>query len=90
MFFCDDTWETLLKRKGKWQTFFTFLEKISSWACLLGLGLKLIFHWKAQCFILARLLLNFAFMITESWITEKRKVLSEKMLILEDKAPTKL
>ena len=30
--FCDDAWETLLflKRKGGWQTFFSFLEKIVS------------------------------------------------------------
>ena len=30
--FCDDAWETLLllKRKGEWQTFFSFLEKITS------------------------------------------------------------
>ena len=27
--FCDDAWETLLlKRKGGWQTFFSFLEKL--------------------------------------------------------------
>ena len=36
--FCDDAWETLLllKRKVGWQNFFSFLEKITSWACLLA------------------------------------------------------
>ena len=46
--FCNDAWKTflLLKRKGGWQTFFSFLEEITSWACSLRSGLKLIFHWK--------------------------------------------
>ena len=71
--------------KGWWQTFFSFLEKITSWACLLGSGLKLIFHWKAHCFILERSLLSSKVVITESWITEKKEVSSAKSLVLEDK-----
>ena len=82
--FCDDAWETLLllKRKGGWQTFFSFLEKITSWACLLGSGLKLILHWKSLCFILARSLSSSEVVITNSWIREKREVSSAKSLVL--------
>ena len=70
-------------------TNFSFLEKITSWACLLGSGLKLIFHWKAHCFILERSLLSSKVVITESWITEKREVSSAKSLVLEDKPSAK-
>ena len=78
--FCDDAWETLLllKRKEGWQTFFSFLEKITSWACLLRSGLKLIFHWKVQCFILESSLLSSKVVITESWIAEKKKYHQQK------------
>ena len=83
--FRDDAWETLLlllKRKGEWQTFFSFLGKSISWAYLLGSGLKLIFHWNAHSFILARSLLSSEIVITESWIAEKREVSSAKSLVL--------
>ena len=83
--FCDDAWETLLlKRKGGWQTFFDFLEKITYWAYLLRSRLKLIFHWKAHCFILARSLLSFDVIITDSWITGKWAVSSAKSLVLNN------
>ena len=74
--FCDDARTTLLllKRKGGWQNFSSFLEKITFWACLLRSGLKLIFHWQAHCFILEKSLLSSKeVVITESWITEKKK-----------------
>ena len=90
--FCDDAWETLLlllKHKGGWQTVFSFLKKITSWACLLRSRLKLIFHWQAHCFTLARSLLSSEVIITESWITEKREVSSAKRLVLEDKPSAK-
>ena len=70
-------------------TNFSFLEKITSWACLLGSGLKLIFHWKAHCFILERSLLSSKVVITETWITEKREISSAKSLVLEDKPSDK-
>ena len=55
----------LLKVKGRWFIFlvylpwsynikFMFLLKISSWTCLLGSGLKLIFHWYAELLIFTR------------------------------------
>ena len=71
--------------KGGWKTFFSFLEKMTSRACLLGSGLKLIFHWKAHCFILERSILSSKVLITESWIMEKREASSAKSLVLEDK-----
>ena len=70
-------------------TNFSFLEKITSWACLLESGLKLIFHWEAHYFILERSLLSSKVVITESWITEKREVSSAKSLVLEDKPSAK-
>ena len=89
-YFCDDAWETLLlfKRKGGWQNFFSFLEKKYF---LLRSGLKLIFHCKAHCFILARSLLSSEVVITDSWITEKKEswVSSAKNLELEDKPSAK-
>ena len=76
--FCNYAWETilLLKRIRGGQTFFSFLEKITSWACMLGSGLKLMFHWKARSFILDRSLLSCKVVTTESWATGKRKVSS--------------
>ena len=90
--FCDDAWETLLLLKCivGWQIIFSFLEKITSWACLLGSGLKLIFHWKVHCFILKISLLSSKVVITVSWITKKRDVSSCKSLVLEDKSSAKL
>ena len=38
----------LLKVKGGWELFLVFLEKITSFACLLGSGLNCIFHWKTH------------------------------------------
>ena len=67
--------------KGGWQTFFSFLEKNTSWACLLGSGLELILHSKVHCFILARSLLSSEVVITESWITGKRELSSAKSLV---------
>ena len=79
--FCKDTWETLLllKRKGGWQTFLSYLENIASWPYLLRSGLKLIYHWKVHCFILSTSVLSSEFAITESWITGKRRGISKKL-----------
>ena len=79
----------LLKHKRRWQNFLSFLAKITSLACLLRSELKLIFHWKAHCFILARSLLSSEVIITESWITRKREVLSAKSLVFDDKISAK-
>ena len=90
--FCDDAWETLLlKRKGGWQTLVWFLwfSRKNYWACLLRSRLKRIFHWKAHCFILARSVLSFDVIITDSWIIGKRAVSSAKSLVLNNKPSAK-
>ena len=69
--------------------FLWFSRKITSWACLLISGLKLIYHWKSHCDNLARSLFSFEVVITESWITEKTEVPSAKRLLLEDKPSAK-
>ena len=79
----------IVQTSSGWQTFFSFLEKITSCVCLLGSGLKLNFHWKAHRFILERSLLSSKVVITESWITKKREVSSAKSLVLEDKPSAK-
>ena len=40
-----------LKGNGRWLTLLVFLLKSTSRACLLGSGLKFIFHWKVQSLI---------------------------------------
>ena len=69
--------------------FFSFLERISFWACWLRSGLKLILHLKTHCFILERSLLSFEIVITDTWITENREVLPAKILVRENKASAK-
>ena len=76
--------------EGRWQNFFSVLEKITSWTCFLGSGLELIFHWKVHCFILEISLLSSKVVITKSWITGKREVSSAKSLVFEDKPLAKL
>ena len=48
----------LLKATGGWELLFLFLEKITSFACLLGPGLNCIFHWKAHLLIFSKLEFN--------------------------------
>ena len=52
--FWDGNCETLmlLKNDNGWFIFFDFRLKMTSWACLLGFGLKFIFHRKTQLLIL--------------------------------------
>ena len=65
---------------------FEFCEKKrTSWACLLGAGLKLIFHGKAQLFILFKSLFKFFADKFLSNITEKRDVSSANSLGFETK-----
>ena len=48
---------------------FYFTRKITSCACLLGLGLKVIFQWFAQAFILLKSLFK---LVADKFITEKK------------------
>ena len=70
----------LLKINEGWDDFWILREKITSWACLLGSGLKLIFHWKAQLFILFKSSFKFFTDKYLSNITEKRDVSSTNSL----------
>ena len=53
--FWDDDWEPLelLNSSGGSYISFALRLKMTSWACLVGSELKLIFHWKAQLFIVS-------------------------------------
>ena len=44
----------LLNKRFRWSNFLIFLLNITSCACLLKSGLKIIFHWKAQLVIAFR------------------------------------
>ena len=60
---------------------FEFCEKKrTSWACLLGSELKLIFHWKAQLLILFKSSLKFFADKSLSNMTEKRDMSSANSL----------
>ena len=71
--FWDDVCLTveLLNKRGGWYTLFTFSEKITSWACLDGSGLKEIFHLLAQRLTLSSSLFNFWEVLIRSQTTEK-------------------
>ena len=58
-------------------------EKRTSWACLLGSGLKLIFNWKTQLCILFKSSFKFFADKSLSNITEKRDVSSANSLGFE-------
>ena len=75
----------LLKISDGWDDFWILGEKGTSWACLLGSGLKFIFHWKDQLFILFKS--SFKVFVDKflSNITEKRAVSSTNSLEFETK-----
>ena len=59
-------------------------KKISSWACLEGLGLKLIFHWYAQLLVFNGSLFK---VLTDKfvfWTIKNRVVSSAKSLRFDD------
>ena len=62
---------------------------MTSWACLLGSGLKLIFHWKAQSLIFFKSLFSSFTEVVVSCFTEHRDVSSANSFALEDKSPDK-
>ena len=80
-------WVTVLlwKLNVGWVDFGSLLEKITSWACLLGSVLKFIFYWKAQLFILFKSWFNLLADKYWSFITEKSDVSSANSLELETK-----
>ena len=70
----------LLKERQGWSSFLVFLLNITSCACLVKSGLKIIFHWKAQLLITVRSLRKVAALDWMSLTTEKRDVSSAKSL----------
>ena len=72
----NDLTKFWLKSKGEWLILLTFLLKMTSWASLLGSGLKFIFHWKAQSLIILKLFYKFIFVEVILWKIEKRDVLA--------------
>ena len=75
----------LLKLNVGWVDFWSLWEKITSWAGLLGSGLKPIFHWEAQLFILLKSWFNLFAGECLSFITEKSVVSSANSLGFEIK-----
>ena len=72
----DDLTKFSLKHNGRWSILLIFLLKITSWACFLGSGLNLIFHWKDQWLIFIKSLfrsINVEFIF---WTMENSQVSS--------------
>ena len=74
----------LLNERQGWSSFWVFLLNITSSACLLKSGSKVIFHWKAQLLITVRSLRKVAALDWMSLFAEKRDESSEKILQFED------
>ena len=83
-------WDTLfikgmsLNERQGWSSFLVFQLNITSCACLVNSGLKIIFYWIAQLLITDRSLHKVAAFDRMSLTTEKRDVLSAKSLQFED------
>ena len=73
----------LLKINEGGDDFWILQEKITSWACFLVSGWKLIFHWKAQLFILFKWSFKLFADKSLSNITEKRDASSANSLGFE-------
>ena len=61
---------------------------MTSWACLLGSGLKLVSHWKAQSLILFKSFFSSFTEVVISCVTKNRDVSSASSF--EDRSPDKL
>ena len=75
----------LLKINEGWDDFWILRDKRTSSACFFGSGIKLIFHWNAQLFILPKSSFKFFADKSLSNITEKRDVSSANSLGYETK-----
>ena len=69
----------------RWVDFWSLREKKISWACLLGSGLKLMFHWKTQLFFLFKSWFNLFAYECLSFIYEKSDVSSANSVGFEIK-----
>ena len=72
----------LLKNILGWTFLVVFLVKMTSWACFVVSGLKLIFHWKAHLFIAFRSLFRLLDVLSGTLIVENRDVSSLTNLVL--------
>ena len=70
------------KIKHGWLVFWSFRLKIVPWACLAGSGLKLIYHWNAQVFILAKLLLFILAKLLPDLVIFSRRDMYHQQIIL--------
>ena len=74
------------RNNGGWLMLLIFLLRMTSWAYLLGSGLKFIFHWKAQSLILPKSLFKLVLIELIFWTTEKREVSSGNSFWFEVKS----
>ena len=65
-----------MNTKGGRGSFFVLQLKMTSWTCLVGAGLKFIFHWKAQLCFISKYLLRTFVEVWLSWIMENKDVSS--------------
>ena len=81
--FCDVVCITLLlNTSGGCDIALDFRLKMTSCACFLGSGLKIIFHWNAHLFSFAKS--QFSSRAKLSWITESKDVSSANSLTFKD------
>ena len=73
-----------LNERKEWSTFLVSILNITSCACSVKSGLKIIFYWKAQLLTAVRSLRKVATLDWLSLTTEKRDVSSAKSLQFED------
>ena len=87
----DDIWWTveLFNKRGGWHALLIFREKITSWACLGGSGLKDIFHLLTQRLNLSRSLLSFCGVLMGSQTTKNIGVSSAKSFSLDSRLSDK-
>ena len=72
----DDLTKFSLKYNEGWSILLILLLKITSWACFLGSGLNIIFHWKAQSLIFIKSLFRSFAVEFIFWTMENREVSS--------------
>ena len=85
----DDLTKLWLKSNSGSLILLIFLLKITSWACLLGSGLKFSFYRKAQSLLILKSLLKSVVVELISWTTEKREVSSANNFGFEVKSSGK-
>ena len=76
---CQTFYYSIIEKKtDRWQSFTFFLEKITSWACILWSGLNDIFYWWAQLEIFSKSLFSGSVERLTFFIEEKTDVSSAK------------